>query len=67
MRGRGQEALEHVKASFPVVDHVDEFSFDQLAVVVGNGVFERVLVALFALTFVASRFKAATQNGNALE
>lgn len=64
--GGCQTAFKHIKPSFPVVDHIYEFGFYQLTVVIGDGVFKRIFVALFALAFVAAGLKATTQNGYTL-
>ena len=49
-----------------VVDHVDELRLRELPVEVGDGVLERVLVALPALPLVAAGVEATTQDGHAL-
>lgn len=62
-----QSALEHVNSGFFVSDNVLELRFDYLSVVVGDEVFEWVLVALETLALVAASLEATALNRDALE
>ena len=50
-----------------VPDHVDELCLHELAVVVGDGVLEGVLVALLALALVPASLEPTPEDGDTLE